>query len=63
MVGDLTYDADLLAAGQIPGVGSRPALRRTVAQVNELRRAHPDLVVLAAHDPAAASALAKAGAR
>jgi 2',3'-cyclic-nucleotide 2'-phosphodiesterase (5'-nucleotidase family) len=62
MVGDLTYDAALLAAGQIPGVGSRPALRQTVARVNELRAAHPDLVVLAAHDSAAA-ALANAGAR
>ncbi|MFI6680166.1 N-acyl homoserine lactonase family protein [Kribbella sp. NPDC050470] len=63
MVGDLTYDAELLAAGDIPGVGSRPALRQTVAQVNELRAAHPGLVVLAAHDPAATSALATAGAR
>ncbi|TCC52551.1 N-acyl homoserine lactonase family protein [Kribbella capetownensis] len=60
MVGDLTYDANLLAAGEIPGVGSRSALRRTVAQVNELRALHPDLVVLAAHDPAAAGLLARA---
>jgi glyoxylase-like metal-dependent hydrolase (beta-lactamase superfamily II) len=60
MVGDLTYDADLLAAGEIPGVGAKSALRRTVAQVNELRALHPDLVVLAAHDPAAAGLLARA---
>jgi N-acyl homoserine lactone hydrolase len=60
MVGDLTYDADLLAAGEIPGVGVRSDLRRTVAQVNELRSQLPDLAVLAAHDPAAAGLLADA---
>jgi len=60
MVGDVTYDAELLAAGEIPGVGSRSSLRRTVAQINELRSLHPDLVVLAAHDPAAAGLLAGA---
>jgi N-acyl homoserine lactone hydrolase len=63
MVGDLTYDADLLAAGEIPGVGAKTDLRRTVARVNELRASHPDLVVLAAHDPAAAGLLTTAGAR
>ncbi|GAA0934451.1 N-acyl homoserine lactonase QqlR [Kribbella koreensis] len=57
MVGDLTYDADLLAAGEIPGVGKRPELHRAVAKVNQLRELFPDLVVLAAHDPAAHLAL------
>ncbi|NUO56482.1 MAG: N-acyl homoserine lactonase family protein [Hamadaea sp.] len=61
MVGDLTYDADLLAAGEIPGVGARKTMRRTVAMVNELRRSHPDLVVLPAHDPGAADRLVAAG--
>jgi len=59
MVGDLTYDADLLAAGHIPGIGTRPDLRRAVAQVNELRAQQPDLVVLAAHDPGAVGRLAE----
>lgn len=60
MVGDLTYDADLLAAGEIPGVGDRRAMREAVAMVNELRRRLPDLVVLPAHDPGAAQRLAAA---
>jgi hypothetical protein len=53
MVGDLTYDDRLLAAGKIPGVGDRRTLRRTVRMVNELRTRLPGLVVLPAHDPGA----------
>ena len=48
MVGDLTYDADLLAAGTVPGVGNKRQLRRAVAAVNELRRRTPSLTVLPA---------------
>jgi glyoxylase-like metal-dependent hydrolase (beta-lactamase superfamily II) len=58
LVGDLTYDAELLAAGEVPGVGKKSELRRAVAKVNELRARFPELVVLAAHDPAAADLLA-----
>lgn len=57
MVGDLTYDANLLAAGEVPGVGQKSTLRQSVAHVNELRERFPDLVILAAHDPAAAGRL------
>jgi hypothetical protein len=60
MVGDLTYDVDLLSAGELPGVGDRGQLRETIGRVNALRRRHPGLVVLAAHDPAAATLLAAA---
>jgi glyoxylase-like metal-dependent hydrolase (beta-lactamase superfamily II) len=60
MVGDLTYDVGLLSAGQVPGVGARGQNRETVARVNALRLRHPGLVVLAAHDPAAATLLAEA---
>lgn len=60
MVGDLTYDARLLAAGSIPGAGNRRQMRDTVGMVNALRQRHPDLVVLAAHDPNAADLLAAA---
>jgi glyoxylase-like metal-dependent hydrolase (beta-lactamase superfamily II) len=60
MVGDLTYDVGLLTAGQVPGVGGRGQNRQTVARVNALRLRHPGLVVLAAHDPAAATLLAEA---
>jgi glyoxylase-like metal-dependent hydrolase (beta-lactamase superfamily II) len=58
MVGDLTYDAELLAAGEIPGVGKKSELRQSVAKVNELRTQYPGLVILAAHDPGAAAQLA-----
>ena len=59
-VGDLTYDADLLLGGRVPGIGSHRGLRRSTAMVEQLRERHPDLVVLAAHDPGAAAALAGA---
>jgi glyoxylase-like metal-dependent hydrolase (beta-lactamase superfamily II) len=59
MVGDLTYDANLLAAGHVPGVGNKSAMHRSVEQVNALRRLHPDLVILPAHDPGAADRLAR----
>ena len=57
-VGDLTYDVSLLESGQVPGIGRRAELRRSSELVNELRRQHPDLLILAAHDPAAAGMLA-----
>jgi hypothetical protein len=37
-------------------------MRRSVAQVNALRRRHPDLVVLPAHDPGAADRLTRVSA-
>ena len=58
MVGDLTYDADLLATGHVPGAGQKAQMQRSVAAVNTLRKRFLDLTVLAAHDPAAASLLA-----
>jgi N-acyl homoserine lactone hydrolase len=61
LVGDLTYDADLLAAGEVPGVGNKAQIRSVVADVNALRTELPGLTVLAAHDPAAADLLASAG--
>ncbi|MBX3099969.1 MAG: N-acyl homoserine lactonase family protein [Salinibacterium sp.] len=57
LVGDLTYDVDLLWAGRIPGVGSRRGLRDSTRMVAQLRAHYPDLVVLAAHDPAAGALL------
>jgi glyoxylase-like metal-dependent hydrolase (beta-lactamase superfamily II) len=60
MVGDLTYDADLLEAGHVPGVGSRRRLREATAMINTLREQYPGLVILPAHDPGAASRLAQA---
>lgn len=60
LVGDLTYDDRLLAQGLLPGVGERSAMRRSAEAINALRRAWPDLVVLAAHDPGAREALERA---
>jgi N-acyl homoserine lactone hydrolase len=60
MVGDLTYDAHLLELGHVPGVGSRRHLREATAMINTMRRRIPGLVILPAHDPAAASRLAQA---
>jgi N-acyl homoserine lactone hydrolase len=59
LVGDLTYDVHLLDRGHVPGVGNRRLLRRSTAMLNQLRRANPGLVVLATHDPGAATVLAK----
>ena len=55
MVGDLTYDAHLLKAGHVPGVGSRRRMREATAMINAMRQRNPGLVILPAHDPAAAS--------
>jgi N-acyl homoserine lactone hydrolase len=60
MVGDLTYDVRLLEQGRVPGVGDRGFLAQTTATVLALRRVLPDLVILPAHDPGAASRLATA---
>ena len=63
LVGDLTYDASGMADELIPGVGKRSELLRASRMVTELRERHPDLVVLAAHDPNAAGLLAEATGR
>jgi len=57
LTGDLTYGADILRRGQVPGVGNRRRLTESSHQVLALARQHPDLVVLPAHDPTAAQRL------
>lgn len=59
-VGDLTYDATTLGSGRVPGVGKRRQLLKSSAAVAQLRDAHPGLLVLAAHDRAAAGMLENA---
>jgi N-acyl homoserine lactone hydrolase len=59
-VGDLTYDAELLAADRVPGVGNRSGLHTTTRRVNQLATRFPDMPILAAHDPAAAGLLESA---
>jgi N-acyl homoserine lactone hydrolase len=58
LVGDLTYDAELFARRQVPGVGNRRQLARTTDQVLALAERMPGLVILPAHDPTAAARLA-----
>ena len=60
MVGDVSYDAHVLEAGHVPGVGNRRLLRQATAMVNQLRQRYPDLAILPAHDPEAADRLAQA---
>jgi N-acyl homoserine lactone hydrolase len=57
MVGDLTYDVELMEEGRVPGVGDKQRLQRATEAVNALRNTYPDLVVLPAHDPGAADRL------
>ncbi|EGD45089.1 putative metallo-beta-lactamase family lipoprotein [Nocardioidaceae bacterium Broad-1] len=61
MVGDLTYDDDLLKEGHLPGVGNKREMRTAADMVNRLREHLPGLVILPAHDPGAAARLAAAG--
>jgi N-acyl homoserine lactone hydrolase len=62
MVGDLTYGADLLEAGRIPGVGDKAGLRTASSLVLRLKERYADLVILPAHDPGAAERLRRANA-
>lgn len=57
LVGDLTYDVELLARERVPGVGDPETLTSSTRQVNEFGARNPGLAVLAAHDPAAAGLL------
>jgi len=57
LVGDLTYGADILQRGQLPGVGSRRRLAESSHKVLALAGEQPGLVVLPAHDPTAAQRL------
>jgi N-acyl homoserine lactone hydrolase len=57
LAGDLTYGAEILRRGQLPGVGSRRWLEESSRKVLALAEHQPGLVVLPAHDPTAARRL------
>jgi N-acyl homoserine lactone hydrolase len=57
LAGDLTYDVHAFESGISSGVGRRRALRETRTKVLSLRSGHPGMLILAAHDPAAARLL------
>ena len=59
-VGDVTYDAELLAADRVPGVGNTAGLHETTTRLNQLASRFPGMPILAAHDPAAARLLESA---
>ena len=60
LVGDLTYEAALLARDKVPGTGDAAALRRSYAQVRQLQRRLPGLAIVPSHDFAAGDEIAKA---
>jgi N-acyl homoserine lactone hydrolase len=62
-VGDLTYDVDAMRRGLVPGVGTRATLRETSGRVLEFEGHTGGLVILPAHDRAAARRLAAAAGR
>jgi glyoxylase-like metal-dependent hydrolase (beta-lactamase superfamily II) len=57
LVGDVTYDPDLLWRGIVPDVGNRRTQLETARRIAGLRAATPALRVLAAHDPRALATL------
>jgi N-acyl homoserine lactone hydrolase len=57
MVGDLTYEAERLEAGKIPGVGDKAGMRTSSSKIRALMAHHPGLAILPAHDPGAADRL------
>jgi glyoxylase-like metal-dependent hydrolase (beta-lactamase superfamily II) len=57
LAGDLTYGADILHRGQLPGVGRRRQLAESTGKVRALAERQPGLIVLPAHDPTAARRL------
>ncbi len=57
LAGDLSYGAEILQRGQLPGVGARRQLAESTRKVLALAEQQPGLVVLPAHDPTAAQRL------
>jgi glyoxylase-like metal-dependent hydrolase (beta-lactamase superfamily II) len=57
LAGDLTYGAELLEQGRLPGVGGRRRLAESSRRVRALTEQQRGLVVLPAHDPTAAQRL------
>jgi len=57
LVGDLVYELELLMNDQVPGIGDAVQLRSSFAKVRALKKQLPGLVILPAHDSAAAEAV------
>ena len=63
LVGDLTYELEVLETGRVPGIGDRASLRTSSSTVLALRQRHGGLVILPAHDPGASTRLRQASPR
>ena len=63
LVGDLTYEADLLERDIVPGTGDREVLLASFAKVRRLKQRLPGLAIIASHDFAAGAELSRATGR
>jgi len=53
LIGDLSYDVDMLMNDQLPGTGNGEQLRQSFAKVRALKEQLPNLIIIATHDQAA----------
>ena len=60
LVGDLTYQADLLENNILPGTGDKKTLLESFAKVRRLKEKLPNLAIVASHDFAAEEAILQA---
>jgi len=61
LVGDLTYETELLMKDRLPGIyADKKQLKTSFALVRELKRKIPYLLIISSHDPRAASTLRSA---
>jgi len=60
LVGDLTYEVDMLMKDRIPGTGDKNQLKSSFAKVRALKEQLPDLIILPSHDSSANETLLSA---
>lgn len=60
LVGDLTYEVDLLDRNVVPGTGEKETLLASFANVRRLKQRLPGLAIVASHDFAASEEIARA---
>jgi glyoxylase-like metal-dependent hydrolase (beta-lactamase superfamily II) len=60
LVGDLTYEADLLDRDVVPGTGEKKSLLASFANVRRLKQRLPGLAIVASHDFAASAEISRA---
>jgi glyoxylase-like metal-dependent hydrolase (beta-lactamase superfamily II) len=57
LIGDLTYNQELLERDQVAATGDKKLLRDSYAKVRALKQHTPDLVIVAGHDATASEKL------